>query len=249
MAAPVNKDEELELDVESLAFGGNGVARLERLRRLRPPRPAGRPRSRARDESEALARRGARDRGRSARGPQRVEAPCAALPGVRRLPLPGSRVRRAARAEAVAGARRVPAARGDRRAAARGDRPVRARDLPLPQQDGVLVHARRRPARRSASTARGAGTRCSTSEKCWLTTDLGNGDPRRGARLGAGGRARGVLAGGRHRLSPASRRTRGAQHGPGARPARDRAGREVRARLLRRRRCGASRRCARCTGR
>jgi len=28
VAAPVHKDEELELDVESLAYGGNGVARL-----------------------------------------------------------------------------------------------------------------------------------------------------------------------------------------------------------------------------
>jgi 23S rRNA (uracil1939-C5)-methyltransferase len=28
MAAPVTRDQELELDVESLAFGGNGVARL-----------------------------------------------------------------------------------------------------------------------------------------------------------------------------------------------------------------------------
>ena len=28
MAAPVAKDQELELDIESLAFGGNGVARL-----------------------------------------------------------------------------------------------------------------------------------------------------------------------------------------------------------------------------
>ena len=34
---------------------------------------------------------------------------------------------------------------------------------------------RRRTAPRSASTAPAAGTRCSTSEKCWLTTDLGNG--------------------------------------------------------------------------
>ena len=29
MAAPVQKDQELELKVESLAYGGNGVARLE----------------------------------------------------------------------------------------------------------------------------------------------------------------------------------------------------------------------------
>ncbi len=29
MAAPVTRDEELELDIESLAYGGNGVARLD----------------------------------------------------------------------------------------------------------------------------------------------------------------------------------------------------------------------------
>ena len=29
MAAPVRKDEEIELQVDSLAYGGNGVARLD----------------------------------------------------------------------------------------------------------------------------------------------------------------------------------------------------------------------------
>ena len=29
MAAPVARDQEVELEVESLAFGGNGVARLD----------------------------------------------------------------------------------------------------------------------------------------------------------------------------------------------------------------------------
>ena len=60
-------------------------------------------------------------------------------------------------------------------------------------------------------------------------------DPRRGPRLGARGRPRGVLAGGRAPATSATRRPRGAEHRPGARPARDRAGREVRARLPRRR--------------
>ena len=36
-------------------------------------------------------------------GPERVEAPCAHYPGLRRLPLPGSRLRRAARGEAGLG--------------------------------------------------------------------------------------------------------------------------------------------------
>ena len=29
MAAPVQRDEELELTIDSLAYGGNGVARLD----------------------------------------------------------------------------------------------------------------------------------------------------------------------------------------------------------------------------
>ena len=59
-------------------------------------------------------------------------------------------------------------------------------------------------------------------------------DPERGPRLGARGEARRVRPGRADRLPAPPRRPRGAQHRPGARPARHRAGREVRARLLRR---------------
>ena len=65
----------------------------ERLRRLRPPRAAGRPRARARDEGEARLRRGAHDRGARAGAAARRGA-VRALPRLRRLPLPGSRLRR-----------------------------------------------------------------------------------------------------------------------------------------------------------
>ena len=44
-------------------------------------------------------------------GPERVEAPCAHFPRLRRLPLPGSRLRGAARGEGAAGARCARAAR------------------------------------------------------------------------------------------------------------------------------------------
>ena len=78
----------------------------ERLRRLRPPRASGRPRARARDEGEARLRRGARDRGARAVAAARRGA-VRALPGLRRLPLPGSRLRGPGRGEGDAGARRA----------------------------------------------------------------------------------------------------------------------------------------------
>ena len=126
VAAPVDAgDEELELRIDSLAYGGNGVARLDGfvvfVRRGLP----GRPRARARDEGEAQPRRG--DRRRRARaGPAARRGAVRALPGLRRLPLPGSRVRGAARGEGGAGrATRCARIGGHRRAAARADRPGR----------------------------------------------------------------------------------------------------------------------------
>ncbi|MGD0713010.1 MAG: 23S rRNA (uracil(1939)-C(5))-methyltransferase RlmD [Gaiellaceae bacterium] len=75
MAAPVVKDQELELDVESLAYGGNGVARLDGfVVFVRRGLPGDRVRARVtkvkRGYAEALATEVVRP------GPQRVEAPC-----------------------------------------------------------------------------------------------------------------------------------------------------------------------------
>ena len=79
MAAPVHKDEELELDVESLAYGGNGVARLNGfVVFVRRGLPGDRVRATVtkvkRSHAEALATEVLRP------GPQRVEAPCAHFP-------------------------------------------------------------------------------------------------------------------------------------------------------------------------
>src|SRR2546430_12197789 len=79
MAAPVVKDQELELDVESLAYGGNGVARLNGfVVFVRRGLPGDRVRARVtkvkRSHAEALATEVLRP------GPQRVEAPCAHFP-------------------------------------------------------------------------------------------------------------------------------------------------------------------------
>src|SRR5215468_7233964 len=79
MAAPVTKGEELELDVDSLAFGGNGVARLDGyVVFVRRGLPGDRVRARVtkvkRNHAEALATEVLRP------GPERVDAPCAHFP-------------------------------------------------------------------------------------------------------------------------------------------------------------------------
>ena len=79
MAAPVSKDQEIELDVESLAYGGNGVARLNGyVVFVRRGLPGDRVRARVtkvkRNHAEALALEVV------APGPQRVDAPCAHYP-------------------------------------------------------------------------------------------------------------------------------------------------------------------------
>jgi len=79
VAAPVTKDQEVELDVESLAYGGNGVARLDGyVVFVRRGLPGDRVRARVtkvkRNHAEALAVEVV------APGPQRVDAPCAHYP-------------------------------------------------------------------------------------------------------------------------------------------------------------------------
>jgi 23S rRNA (uracil1939-C5)-methyltransferase len=79
MAAPVRKDEELELTVDSLAYGGNGVARLDGfVVFVRRGLPGDTVRARVtkvkRNHAEALAV------DILAPGPQRVDAPCAHYP-------------------------------------------------------------------------------------------------------------------------------------------------------------------------
>jgi 23S rRNA (uracil1939-C5)-methyltransferase len=79
MPAPVTKGQELELDVESLAYGGNGVARLNGfVVFVRRGLPGDRVRARVtkvkRSHAEALATEIVWP------GPQRVDAPCAHFP-------------------------------------------------------------------------------------------------------------------------------------------------------------------------
>jgi 23S rRNA (uracil1939-C5)-methyltransferase len=79
MAAPVQKDQELELHVDSLAYGGNGVARLNGfVVFVRRGLPGDTVRARVtkvkRNHAEALAVEVLQP------GPQRVDAPCAHYP-------------------------------------------------------------------------------------------------------------------------------------------------------------------------
>jgi 23S rRNA (uracil1939-C5)-methyltransferase len=79
MAAPVARDQELELSIDSLAYGGNGVARLNGfVVFVRRGLPGDRVRARVtkvkRNHAEALAVEVLEP------GPNRVEAPCAHFP-------------------------------------------------------------------------------------------------------------------------------------------------------------------------
>ena len=79
MAAPVTRDQELELDVESLAYGGNGVARLNGfVVFVRRGLPGDRVRARVTKVKRGYAEALATDVLRA--GPNRVEAPCAHYP-------------------------------------------------------------------------------------------------------------------------------------------------------------------------
>ena len=169
-----------------------------RLRRLRPRRPAGRHGSRARDEGAAPPRRGDRHRRPDARPGTRRRA-VRALPDLRRLPLPGSRVRVAARGQAAVGRRLAAAPRRARRRAARGDRP-RGRAVRLPQQARVLVHAdRERPcARLPPRRPLGRGAR----DRPLLPDDRPRQrDQRSHARVGPRGAARRLRPGRRRRAT------------------------------------------------
>src|SRR5581483_5592889 len=79
MAAPVQRDQELELTIDSLAYGGNGVARLDGfVVFVRRGLPGDTVRARVtkvqRRHAEALATEVVRP------GPRRVDAPCAHYP-------------------------------------------------------------------------------------------------------------------------------------------------------------------------
>jgi 23S rRNA (uracil1939-C5)-methyltransferase len=173
MPAPVTKGQELELDVESLAYGGNGVARLNGfVVFVRRGLPGDRVRARVtkvkRSHAEALATEVVRP------GPQRVEAPCAHFPacgGCRfqdldygaQLTQKHSQVRDAF--QRLAGIAEPPL------------------EEIVPCEPDIF-HYRNKLEYSFTQTPSGAGLGFHRAgrwdevldiEKCWLTTDLGNG--------------------------------------------------------------------------
>src|SRR5881397_1871899 len=146
MAAPVAQDQELELSIDSLAYGGNGVARLNGfVVFVRRGLPGDRVRARVtkvkRNHAEALAVEVLRP------GPERVDAPCAHFPacgGCRFQDLAYEAQLEQKHLQVRDALQRLR----HHRAPARADPSLRAGDLPLPQQARVLVH----------TDARGAGS-------------------------------------------------------------------------------------------
>ena len=233
MAAPVRPDDELDLRIESLAYGGNGVARLNGfVVFVRRGLPGDVVRARVtrvkRNHAEALASRGRR--GGSAAG----RRPLRALPNLRRLPVPGSRLRGAARSEGGAGRGGASPDRQSRRPPARADRPGRV----AVSTTGTRwsTRSRRTPDGPALGFHRaGRWDEVLDIRKCWLTTDLGNAireavrDWAREQRLEAYDQAEhtGFL---RHLVVREGRNS-----GPGAHPARHRARANRRRGQLRRR--------------
>ena len=161
MAAPVRPDDELDLRIESLAYGGNGVARLNGfvvfvrrglpgdVVRARVTRREAQPRGSAR----ARGRRGGSAAGRRARASTTRPAEAAGS----RI----SRTRRSSRRRRRRSRRRYAGSgESTTRRSSRSSRPSRSSTTGTRWS---TRSRRRRTARRSASTAPAAGTRCWTS--------------------------------------------------------------------------------------
>ena len=221
MAAPVSNGEELELHVDSLAYGGNGVARLNGfVVFVRRGLPGDTVRARVTKVKRGFAEATALEV--LAPGPDRVEAPCPHFGACGGCRFQDYAYERQLEAKAGAGARRARAARRHRRPAARADRARPRRSTATATSSSTRS---RRPPDGPALGFHRAGRwdEVLALEVCLLTTDLGNAIRdavqawAREEKLEAYDQAT------QQRLSPPPRRARGPQHGPGARPARHRA--------------------------
>ena len=204
------KDQELELDVESLAYGGNGVARLDGfVVFVRRGLPGDRVRARVtkvkRSHAEALATEVLRP------GPQRVEAPCAHFPACG-----GCRFQDLAY-DAQLAQKQEQVRDALQRIGGIAEPPLEA----IVPCEPEIFHYRNKLEYSFTQTPDGAALGFHRAgrwdevleiEKCWLDDRPRQRHSRRRARLGARGRPRGVLAGGRQRLPAAPRRSRGPQH-------------------------------------
>ena len=228
MAAPVHRGDEVELEVDSLAYGGNGVARLGGfVVFVRRGLPGDTVRARVTKVQRRHAEADAIELVEG--GPARVEAPCQHFPACGGCRFQDLAYEAQVEAKAAWVERLAAADRRDRRPADRADR-AGGGGLRLPQQDGVLVRARARTGPSSGLHRAGRWDEVLGIEQCWLTTDLGNAirnamrDWAREERLEAYDQAEG------NGLPAASDRARGPEHGRGARSARDARARAVRPR-------------------
>jgi 23S rRNA (uracil1939-C5)-methyltransferase len=171
MAAPVSRDEELELQIDSLAYGGNGVARLNGfVVFVRRGLPGDRVRARVtkvrRNHAEALAVEVVEA------GAERVEAPCAHYPACG-----GCRFQDLAY-EAQAAAKEEQVREALRRIGGLEDPPL---EPILPAEE--VFHYRNKLEYSFTQTPAGPALGFHKAgrwdevlelERCWLTTDLGN---------------------------------------------------------------------------
>ena len=220
MAAPLKKDQELDLKIDSLAYGGNGVARLNGfVVFVRRGLPGDTVRAKVtkvkRNHAEATALEVVEA------GAPRVEAPCAHYPacgGCRFQDLAyeaQTAAKEAQVADALARIGRLEGFQLDPILPAESVFHYRNKlEYSFTDEDGKVALGFHRA---------GRWDEVLDIERCWLTTDLGNairnrvkavGERDRPARLRPG------VAGG---LPPPSRRPRRAQHGSGARRPRHRA--------------------------
>src|SRR3954462_10115552 len=171
MAAPVTKDQELELDVESLAYGGNGVARTDGfVVFVRRGLPGDTVRARVtkvkRSHAEALAVEVLEPSAR------RVEAPCAHYPACG-----GCRFQDLAYEDQIA-AKEEQVRDALRRIGGLADPPVEA-IVPAESQffyrNKLEYSFTQTPAGPALGFHKaGRWDEVLDIEKCWLTTDLGN---------------------------------------------------------------------------
>jgi 23S rRNA (uracil1939-C5)-methyltransferase len=171
MAAPVHKDQELELEIESLAYGGNGVARLNGfVVFVRRGLPGDRVRARVTKVKRGFAEATATEV--LAPGPQRVEAPCRHYPACG-----GCRFQDLAY-EAQVAAKEQQVREALRRIGGELEPPLE----PIVPADEIF-HYRNKMEYSFTSTEAGPAAGFHKAgrwdevleiEQCWLTTDLGN---------------------------------------------------------------------------
>ena len=218
----------------------------ERLRRVRAARAARRPRPRARDEGEAQ------------RTPRRSPWTCSSpgrsasrrrAPTTRPAAAAASRISRTRRRSRRRRRRCATRWRGSAGSPSRPLEPIVPAEEVFGYRNKLEYSFTRTPSGPALGFHQaGRWDEVLEIEKCWLTTDLGNAI-RNAVREWAREECLEAYDQADARGLPApSRRSRGAQHRPGARPARDRArARSTRARSSRR--CARSRRCGRSTTR